>query len=291
MTTRRQFLRLVVSLGTLGALERLGVARAEGPPYQIYLPSVTMPPTPSPDLSPSPEPVPSPSPSPSPEPTASPSPSPEPTASPSPSPSPSPTPIPRDGTNAGGYILATASGTSEQAINWLAARSTQYTRYDIEQIVGAYARIGDEAGLDWFLALAQSAHETGSLTSWWCARPRRNPAGLAVTGRTLPGVPDMPPGQHWAWDGLLWREGISFAAWDADAISAHLGRLLAYALPTGAGSDRQRTLIDYALALRPLGSANRGVAQTYPDLNGRWAVPGTDYGQRILDLAARMRAG
>ena len=24
------------------------------------------------------------------------------------------------------------------------------------------------------------AHETGSLTSWWAARPRRNPAGIGV---------------------------------------------------------------------------------------------------------------
>ena len=259
MTTRRQFLRLAVSVAAMGAVGRLGLARAQGAPYTIYLPMVAMPP--SPESSPSPE--------------------------PSPSPSPEPVVAPNDM----GYLLTNPSGTREQAINWLAARSTQYTRYDIEQIVGTYARIGNEAGLDWFMALAQSAHETGSLTSWWCARPRRNPAGLAVTGTTRPGVPEVPPGQHWAWDGTIWREGISFAAWDTDAVSAHLGRLLAYALPVGAGTDRQRTLIDYTLGLRPMGSANRGVAQTYPDLNGRWAVPGTDYGQRILDLAARMRVG
>ncbi|HMQ31752.1 MAG TPA: hypothetical protein PKD53_13580 [Chloroflexaceae bacterium] len=188
-------------------------------------------------------------------------------------------------------MLAAPSGTREQAIAWLAARATQYTRYDIEQIVAAYARIGDEAGVDWFLAIAQSAHETGSLTSWWCARPRRNPAGIGVTGAAIPGSPDQPPGQHWVWDGSVWREGVSFAAWDGEAIGAHLGRLLAYVLPIGSGNDRQRALIDHALAYRPLGLQNRGVALTYPDLNGRWAWPGSEYGQRILDLAARMRVG
>jgi hypothetical protein len=187
--------------------------------------------------------------------------------------------------------MTNPSGTREQAINWLAARSSQYTRFDIEQIVGAYARIGNEAGMDWFLALAQCAHETGSLTSWWCARPRRNPAGIGVTGATLPGTPEVPPGQHWVWDGSVWREGVSFANWDSDGIRAHLGRLLAYAIPIGAGSDVQRSMIDFALSFRPLGRLNRGVALTYPELNGRWAVPGAEYGQRILSLASRMRVG
>ncbi|NTU80741.1 MAG: glucosaminidase domain-containing protein [Chloroflexales bacterium] len=283
MNSRRQFLRLAASVAAIGALGRLGVAHAEGPPYTTYLPLVTTPPSPEPE--PSPEPSPSPGPEPSPEP--SPSPGPEPSPEPSPSPGPEPEPWPNDL----GYILTNPSGTREQAISWLAARSTQYTRYDIEQIVGAYARIGNQAGMDWFLALAQCAHETGSLTSWWCARPRRNPAGIGVTGAALPGSPEVAPGQHWVWDGSVWREGVSFAAWDADAVSAHLGRLLAYALPIGAGDDYQRALIDYALSLRPLGRANRGVALTYIDLNGRWAVPGTTYGQRVLDLAARMRVG
>ena len=190
-----------------------------------------------------------------------------------------------------GLLLNRATGTSERAINWFAARSNLYTEYDITTIVGAYQRIGDEVGIDWFLALAQCAHETGSLTSWWCDRPRRNPAGLGVTGRNVAGSPDQPPGPHWAWRDGRWWEGISFAAWDSFAVRAHLGRLLAYALPAGAGTPPQQDAINYALGLRPLPSRLRGVARTIIDLNGRWAVPGNTYGQSILNLAARMRSG
>ncbi len=267
MTSRRAFIRLVAACAALGAGAGSGRSHAEQESaYRVHLPLIRA-------DEPPPEPTPEPPP--------------EPTPGPAPGPAPEPVPWPNDR----GYLLTAPSGTVEQAMNWFAVRSTLYTRYDISLIVNGYARIGNEAGIDWFLALAQCAHETGSLTSWWCARPRRNPAGIAVTGATLPGSPDYPPGRNWAWDGVVWREGANFAAWDSDAVRAHLGRLLAYALPVGAGNPAQQALIDYALAVRGLATTNRGVALTITDLNGRWAVPGTEYGQRILDLAARMRSG
>ncbi|NWF79226.1 MAG: glucosaminidase domain-containing protein [Chloroflexi bacterium] len=271
MTSRRAFFRLVAACAALGTGARAGRSHAEQEPaYRVHLPLIRAaepPPEPPPEATPAPEPLP------------------EPTPGPAPGPAPEPVPWPNDS----GYLLTAPSGTAEQAIAWFAARSTLYTRYDLSLIVNGYVRIGNEAGIDWFLALAQCAHETGSLTSWWCARPRRNPAGIAVTGATRPGSPDDPPGRNWAWDGTVWREGASFAAWDSDAVRAHLGRLLAYALPVGAGNPAQQALIDYALAVRGLATTNRGVALTITDLNGRWAVPGTEYGQRILELAARMR--
>lgn len=190
-----------------------------------------------------------------------------------------------------GTLLGPPTGTAEAAIAWLAPRSTAYTPYDVGVIVNGYAEIGAAAELDWFLAIAQCAHETGNLTSWWCQRPRRNPAGIGVTGEIRPGTPDQPPGPDWAWDeaNQVWRAGLSFASWVDESIPAHLGRLLAYALPVGAGTPYQQQLIDYALMRRPLPSSLRGVAVTIIDLNGRWAYPGTEYGQRILDLAERMR--
>lgn len=192
-----------------------------------------------------------------------------------------------------GTLLGPPTGTTEAAIAWLAPRSTAYTPYDVEVIVRGYAETGNAAGIDWFLAIAQCAHETGHLTSWWCQRPRRNPAGIGVTGETRPGTPDQPPGPDWAWDeaNQVWRAGLSFASWVGESIPAHLGRLLAYALPVGAGTPYQQQLIDYALSRRPLPDHLRGVATTITDLNGRWAWPGTEYGQRILALAERMRNG
>src|SRR4051794_14152901 len=80
----------------------------------------------------------------------------------------------------GAPLLGPASGSAEQAIAWLAARDIYNN--DIVRIVNLYQRIGEKVGLDWFLAIAQMAHETGSLTSWWSQPPRRNPAGIGVTG-------------------------------------------------------------------------------------------------------------
>lgn len=264
MPSRRTFLRVAAALAAAGITGRMGQTQAATAPYRTYLPLVVTAPDPilEPVPYPTPEPIPDPAPHPTPE-----------------------EPWP----NEYGHLLTAPSGSQAQAVRWLTARSHLYTHYDITQIVAAYARVGEEVGVDWFLALAQCAHETGSLTSWWCDRPRRNPAGLGVTGHSIEGSPDEPPGPHWAWRDGRWFQGISFAAWDPYAIRAHIGRLLAYALPAGTGMPAQQAMIDEALSLRPLPAHLRGSALTISDLNGRWAVPGTEYGQRILNLAERMR--
>ncbi len=273
MPTRRQFLRLGLGVGVLFFGGRALHIRADEAGNRLFLPLLGGPPEPPP------------------EPTR------EPTPQPTPEPTPEPTPTPDPG--GAGTLIAPASGTTDQAYRYIAARSNQYNAYDVGVIVQAYAEIGGAAELDWFLALAQCAHETGSLTSWWCARPRRNPAGLGVTGKIVPGDPNSLPLGAWVWDPDYrwdtqevgaWREGLSFAGWREESIPAHIGRLLAYALPTGAGTPYQQQLIDYALALRPLPAQYRGAAPTIIGLNGRWAYPGTSYGQSILDLAGRMRA-
>jgi hypothetical protein len=192
-------------------------------------------------------------------------------------------------------ILGPASGSAEQALAWLAPRAAVYTPFDITAIIDAYRSYGDSVGLDWFLALAQMAHETGSLSSWWSQRPRRNPAGIGVTGAMRDGLPDgtpgPAPGPFWAWnEGLKkWLEGVSFPTWADDAVPAHLGRLLAYALSDDQANTVQQELIARALSYRSLPASYRGVAPTITGLNGRWAVPGTDYGQRIMALAQLMR--
>jgi hypothetical protein len=193
----------------------------------------------------------------------------------------------------GAPLLGPASGSAEQAIAWLTARAIN--KDDVAKIVEHYQRIGELVGLDWFLALAQMAHETGSLTSWWSQPPRRNPAGIGVTGAWKPGLPDgtpgPAPGPAWAWSDRLgrWLEGVSFPTWASDAVPAHLGRLLAYALPPGTGDMTQQSLIARAIGYRSLPASHYGCAPTIVGLNGRWAVPGTDYGQRIMALAEAMR--
>lgn len=207
---------------------------------------------------------------------------PQPTVAPTPTPQPLP-PV------ADAPLLGPPSGSAEQARNWLNARTNSYTADEVALLVELYQQNGASVGVDWFLALAQVAHETGSLTSWWCQRPRRNPAGIGVTGAVRAGDSAHSPGASWAWDGAKWREGVSFATWTNDAVPAHIGRLLAYALTDAQANAAQRALIAKALSYRSLYDLYRGIAPTILGLNTRWAVPGTNYGEQILDLRRRMR--
>lgn len=164
-------------------------------------------------------------------------------------------------------LLHAPRATEAQCVAALIRRPTGgYTSADVAHIVGIYH--AQSCGVDPLLAIAQMAHETGFLSSWWAQRPRRNPAGIGVTG--------------------VAGAGLRFASWEL-AVAAHIGRLLAYALPDGAGNAAQKALITRALALRPMPLAFRGVASRLRGLNGRWAVPGTDYADKIAAIANAIR--
>jgi hypothetical protein len=188
-------------------------------------------------------------------------------------------------------IVGTPSGTVAEAVRVLApkAAANGYTYNDVLSIVQAYERVGNSVGVDWFLAVAQMAHETGYMTSFWSARPQRNPAGLGVDGSSTPNNPNVP---GWAFNTQRnqWEKGLSFASWEDEAIPAHIGRMLAYAMTDAQATPAQKAMIDTALAFRPLPAHLRGVAPTIVGMNGRWAVPGTTYGQRILDVMMKLRA-
>ena len=62
------------------------------------------------------------------------------------------------------------------------------------------------------------------------------------------------------------------------------GRLLAYALPAGAGTPAQRDMIDEALSFRPLPAGFRGAAPTLARLVGKWATD-PDYARKIARIA------
>jgi len=63
----------------------------------------------------------------------------------------------------------------------------EYNEDDIRVIVRHYYNTARPVGLDPLLVVAQMALETGGLTSFWSQRPRRNPAGIGVTGAPGPG--------------------------------------------------------------------------------------------------------
>ena len=78
-----------------------------------------------------------------------------------------------------------------------------------------------------------------------------------------------------------WHLGNSFASWGPDAVDAHVGRLLAYALPVGAENQEQARLIAIAGRARAIPASVRGVAPTLKGLGGTWAVPGVGYGAAL----------
>jgi len=187
-------------------------------------------------------------------------------------------------------LMGPPRATSATLINAITSRGTrQYTDFDVQVIVEHYWGIASAVGVDPLLAVAQMVLETDNLRSWWAARPRRNPAGLGVTGERRTTMPPEPERHEWSQDAHSWVRGLSFPTWQ-HSVRAHIGRLLAYALRHDQASAAQQQLLDEALALRPLPNDYRGCAPTLRGLNGRWAVPGEDYAERIARIANTIRA-
>jgi hypothetical protein len=142
-----------------------------------------------------------------------------------------------------------------------------YTDANVRGIVKRYVTTATSVGLDPLLVVSQMVLETGNLTSFWSQVPRRNPAGIGVTGEE--------------------GKGNTFTSWDK-ACRAHVGRLLAYALPEGAENAAQRALIREALKVRPLPSDRRGRAPTLAGLAGSWAMD-PKYAGKLVRIANEIR--
>jgi N-acetyl-anhydromuramyl-L-alanine amidase AmpD len=207
-----------------------------------------------------------------------------------------------DGITENSALLAPPRAGEQQAKAYIVKLgSTAYNAADIGVILHHYWTYAVPAGLDPLLAVAQCIHETSAeghpISIWWAQRPRRNPAGIGVTGETRNTPP--PDAHNWAGDPTekpaIWRAGLSFETWE-EAARAHIGRLLAYAIPDGHGTDAQKALIAFALGLRPLGSSLRGSAPTLRALGAHhnptgmgWATPGDNYGAKIASIAVEIQ--
>ena len=167
-------------------------------------------------------------------------------------------------------LLAPPRATLEQIGRHLTAGPTgAYSAAEVRRIARRYVDTARPVGLDPLLVVAQMSLETGNLTSHWSQPPRRNPAGIGVTGQ--PGA------------------GLSFRDWRS-AVRAHVGRLLAYALAIGEEDDAQRRLIDEALGWRPLPDRYRGIAPTLEGLAGTWAVD-AGYAAKVRRIANEIQGG
>ncbi len=155
-----------------------------------------------------------------------------------------------------------------------------YTNDDVRLIISYYIKYGQQIGVNYLFAIAQMIHETGWLDSFWAARPRRNPAGIGVTGQSTTKNPNDT--KNWAQSGDVWLKGQSFDSWDI-AVQHHLARLLLYALKdeemTPAQLAFSRICPDHERLDRI-----RGVAKQFIGLNGVWAVPGNRYSQNLAAI-------
>ncbi|MCA1056487.1 N-acetylmuramoyl-L-alanine amidase [Rossellomorea aquimaris] len=123
-----------------------------------------------------------------------------------------------------------------------------------------YIKFGSEYGIRGDIAFCQAIHETDFFRFTGQVRPSQNNfAGIGTTG---PGV-----------------DGASFKT-PEDGVLAHIQHLYAYASKEKAPSSY--SVIDPRFSL-----VSRGSAKNWTDLNGKWAVPGTTYGQSILSVYGR----
>ncbi|MCF6136289.1 N-acetylmuramoyl-L-alanine amidase [Pseudalkalibacillus berkeleyi] len=129
------------------------------------------------------------------------------------------------------------------------------------ELADLYLEIGEKYGIRGDAALAQAIHETNYFRFTGTVKPEQNNyAGIGTTDPNTPGASFASP-----------REGVT----------AHIQHLYAYAstdpLPPG------EKLVDPRFDL-----VTRGSAPTWTSLNGKWAVPGTTYGQLILSIYENM---
>lgn len=190
-------------------------------------------------------------------------------------------------------LIAPPRITAGKAVEYILGRkpTPQYTRYDIETwIVPTYFKTGEFSGIDPCLAIAQMIHETGNLSSWWAERPRRNPAGIGVTGESRFDRPHPEEAKQWAYNPATnrWQKGLSFSSWQIGVL-VHVGRLAAYATKPVERTEEQQEIISLALRYRPLPLHLQGSAPTLIGLNGTWAYPGRTYAQTIAAIANAMQ--
>jgi len=198
----------------------------------------------------------------------------------------------REPITADSQILAAPRCSMETALDYIMNRNPRpaYTLSDFSiHILPAYWQLGKLTGVDPCIAIAQAIHETANFSSWWSLRPRRNPAGIGVTGQSSRTAPHPEEVNKWAYDKdvNLWKFGLSFPSWQVSAL-AHMGRLCAYATKPAERSPEQQKIVEQALMMRSLPLALQGSAPVLFGLNGKWAYPGTTYAQRIAAIATEM---
>ena len=159
-------------------------------------------------------------------------------------------------------IMGEAVVGKQQMIDFILSRNPNpKLSCSLEALVEAYYDEAPAEGIRPDVALCQAIKETGFFAYGGDVDPKQNNfCGLGATGNKEP--------------------GYTFAT-AQEGVRAHIQHLEAYA----ANRDTARALVDprYEILVTKYPHYH-GAAIYWPDLNGRWAVPGTYYGQDIIQL-------
>lgn len=170
----------------------------------------------------------------------------------------------------------------DRVLQHLSRAFVYYNAIDWRNILKAYDAAAKLGNIDPYLAVAQMLKETDFGRSWWAMRPRRNPAGLGVTGEETTEIPKNT--KEWALrnDGVYVR-GYSFPSWEISAM-AHIGHLLGYIYLREALTSDQIQLVDVDPRYEFIPENQRGEVKTLKDLDKKWNTT-EGYGKTIATLA------
>jgi len=188
--------------------------------------------------------------------------------------------IPLEGYSENSKIVGYTPLNIDRVLRHASRAFVQYNAIDWRNILLAYDDVCKKGNIDPYIAVAQMLKETDWLRSWWSARPRRNPAGIGVTGETSLEKPAQIKEWSLKNDGI-WIKGYSFPSWEVSA-AAHIGHLLSYIYVDEALTNEQRLLT--AIDPRRNKITTRGEVKTLKDLDNKWTTT-QGYGRSIATLA------
>ena len=172
-------------------------------------------------------------------------------AEPAASSTPSPQPVPT------GYAILGPTYLSPEQMN----RFAKSVNPNAPELGSYYLTFGEYYGIRGDVAFSQALHETNYFRFTGIVKPEQNNfAGIGATGPSNTGASFITP-----------EEGVL----------AHIQHLYAYAAT-------QPLLDKYPQVDPRFHLVKRGSASTWTALNGKWAVPGTTYGQSILSNYEKM---
>lgn len=158
------------------------------------------------------------------------------------------------------FIMGDAVATKEQCIRYLLKNNPNPAlTVSPEQLVEYYYEEGSREGIKPDIAFAQALHETGYF---------RYGGSVVATQNNFCGLGTVGGGAKGAWFPNSQM-----------GVRAHIQHILAYSSTKPPSTN----IVDPRYRLVTT-TRNFGQARTWTDLDGKWAVPGYGYGEKILKI-------